>query len=593
MGDKVFAQIPPGGYVISAHGEMSNKIAKLKEGDFVEMLISPSNNLVLEARKTEEQIEMFRAFIDDSFFRMERLAYEPLYFTVDVQESKLANVKKLIKENKEEEAEQLLAEVKESLYDLQPSLYESLEVETRGIWVDNFTIDHFYTRNDIVELLDKLKRININVIYPDVYCYGEAIFPSKNVPQKSHFKNNFTDGDVLAILIEEAHKRNIEVHPMVRIFALQKGIDHFIETDRVQWLDKTKNNSYTNEDGNYWLCPALPEVRAYNLALLNELVTNYDIDGVHLDYIRSETNFGYNSYMRELFQKEHGLDPIEINDEQTLQKFKSFKEDFVTIFVEQVFFELKAIKPKIIISAAAAAPYGWGLRDLGQNSLKWAQNRQIHYLTPMCYRKTAEDFSPLLDSELIRMRNLTYIYPGLGLYLFDECVAVKQIEACRNTQLTGESLFSTSHLKSEYCWFLENGPWRLPAKPTFRDPLKAAQVILKDIIGRIEEFEPFFDDNHVTVLQEYVERLQEFSSRIDALQLRAWDTRDIREANQEEEIQLQPMVTDLQRFSAQINRNARKDKSIPIPTAERLVSDINKVHALLMPLLHTSKEFAK
>lgn len=174
------------------------------------------------------------------------------------------------------------------------------------------------------------------------------------MPQKSHFRDSFSDGDVLAILIEEVHKSNIEIHPMVRIFALQKGIDHFIETDRVHWLDKTKNNSYTNEDGNYWLCLALPEVRAHNLALLNELITNYDIDGVHLDYIRSETNFGYNSYMRELFQQEHGLDAIEINDEQTLQKLKNFKEDFVTTFVEQAFFELKAINQDYNISSSGS-----------------------------------------------------------------------------------------------------------------------------------------------------------------------------------------------------------------------------------------------
>jgi len=600
VGDKLFTEISPYGYVISAHGKMINKLAQLKDGDIVDILNNnpkdeeevkvlseQSSHLDNELLAMQEQINIVKESVQNSFLKMERIDYASINLTISNLENELKEAVKISKTNSEKK-EKILKNISESLYQLYPSLYESLERETRGIKIDNFTVDKFNCREDIVKLLDKIKELNLNLIFPDVYCRGEAIYPSKVVPQKPHFKNFFKDGDALEILIEEAHKRDIEVHAMVRVFSLGGGVSHFID-ERIHWLDKTKYDGFTNEDGGYWLCPAIPEVREYNIDLLKELALNYDIDGIQLDYVRSEANFGYNPYMRELFKKEYGVDLFDISDDQMLRKFKIFKEEFVTSFVEEAFFEIKKIKPKSIVFAAAGAPYGWGLGDLSQNTLNWATNRQISCLLPMCYRESVEKFIPLLKTELNRISGIIYMYPSLGLYLFDEYEMLKQIQACRDMEISGLILFSTSNIKPTQFEFIKNGPFRLPAIPTFRDPLKAAQAIIKDCVVRIKEFAPVFDNQEL--FNECVERLEDLSFRISNLNLRDWETRDLRTGCAEEEQQLQPIIADLKKFSTQINRNARKDKIIQIPTADRLISDLNKVRTLLMPLFHTSKEY--
>ncbi|MDD4264504.1 MAG: family 10 glycosylhydrolase, partial [Firmicutes bacterium] len=585
LGDTIPAEIPPYGYVISAHRKMSTKLSSLREGDIIEMINNEPSFLDLEIIALQEKIDKTKESLQKSQLKMERLDYASLNLTIKELENKLESAKKLSKTDSEE-TERQLSDISESLHELYPSLYESLEIETRGIWVDNFTIDKLQNREDIAEMLDELKGINVNVIFPDVYCYGDAIFPSKVVPQKPGLQF-FQDGNILEVLVEEAHKRDIEVHPMVRIFGIHKGVNYFIEK-RIDWIDKTQSDDFTNEDGNYWLCPAVPEVRAYNLAFLKELAENYGIDGIHLDYIRSEANFGYNPIMRELFKAEYGIDPFDIDDDQMLQKFKSFKEGFVSSFVEKAFLEIKAINPKILVSAAAAAPYGWGLRDLSQNTLDWAKNRQVDFLTPMTYRATTENYIPLIRSELNRISGTTYLYPGLGVYLYDEYVMLEQIQACRDVELTGQSVFSTTNLKPEDYQFLKDGPWRLPAISTMRDPLKAALGIVSDCIERINEFKPFID---APLMDEYLGSFEDFAVRIANLELRDWDSRNIREANKEEQQQLEPLVNDLKRFTSRINRNAKKDQLIPLLTAERLLSDVNKVSNLLMPLLYTSREY--
>ncbi len=586
LGDTNPAEIPPYGYVISAHGKMSTILAALREGDIIEMIDNSPSFLDSEIIALQEKIDKIKESLQKSILKMERLDYTNLNLVIKELENKIESAKKLSRTNSEATKKQLIA-ISESLTKLYPRLFESLEIETRGIWVDNFTIDKLQNRKDIAEMLNKLKEINVNLIFPDVYCYGDAIFPSKVVPQKPNYKF-FQDGDILEVLVEEAHKRGIEVHPMVRIFGIHKGINYFTE-ERFHWIDKTKSDGFTNADGNYWLCPAVPEVRAYKLALLKELAENYDLDGIHLDYIRSETNFGYNPLMRELFKQEYGIDPFDIDNDQMLQKFKLFKEEFVSSFVEEAFIEIKAIKPKILVSAAAAAPYGWGLRDLGQNTLNWAKNRQINFLTPMTYRDTTESYIPLIRSELDRISGITYLYLGLGVYLYDEYVMLEQIQACRDVELTGHAVFSTTNLKPEDYQFLKEGPWRLPACSTMKDPLKAAQGVMADCIERVNEFMPFIDAP--LIIDEYLSSLEDFAVRIASLKLRDWDSRNIREANKEEQQQLEPLVDDLKRFTARINRNAKKDKLIPLLTAERLVNDLSKVGNLLMPLLYTSKEY--
>lgn len=546
---------------------------------------------VLSSNVSILQTDLHKAqkVIEASVLQMRRLDYDRLKEIMESVETNLTEANRLIETGEEGGVENLLKTASTSLTLIDPMLYESLKIETRGMWVDNFTIDRFYSREDIAKYLDELKAINVNIIFPDVYGNGAAIYPSKVVPQQRRFQAFFNGQDILKIIIEEAHQRDIEVHPLVRIFALHNGAEHFID-DKLNWLDKTNTGSFTLSNGYYWLCPGYPDVREYNIAFLKELATNYDIDGIHLDYIRFDADFGYNAFIRDLFQSFYGIDPVDIQSNRLKEIFTIFKAQFVNKFVERAFTEIKAINPRILVSAAVASPYSWGKKDLGQDWLNWAFNRHINFLTPMSYRSNVEQYSSLVKSEINTIEGKTYIYTGLGIYLYDDKVLGGQIQAGRDVEMTGQAVFSTANMKPWHYEMLKKGPWREPAIPTFRDPAYAAKALLNDSIQRLIEFGPLLPIE-ATLINEYINLLQDFVTRLASLSLRPWDSRDLRESNSSEFEQLNPLIADLKAFSKQINRESVKDKLTPILFANRLGNDIDCVRSLLEPLLYTATPY--
>lgn len=261
----------------------------------------------------EGELENYQKAVYEARITLKRLNYDYLDEIIGKLNNNLQKAKDIIAiDDDADEAYIAVADITNFLKEANVYLHESLPIETRGMWMDNFTIDSFYTREDVARHMDELQSINVNMIFPDVYGNGAAIYPSKVVPQHDRFKTLFQDEDVLAVIIDEAHKRNIEVHPLVRVFALHNGVRHFIE-DKVDWLDLTSENRFTLDNGYYWLSPSHPEVREYLMEFLTELTENYDIDGVHLDYIRFDANFGYNEHTRNLFKAFNGIDPFDIS----------------------------------------------------------------------------------------------------------------------------------------------------------------------------------------------------------------------------------------------------------------------------------------
>ncbi len=550
---------------------------------FADFMPTRIKELSLEISSLEKSMETAK-------LEMRRLNYDFLEEKINLLQLNLEKATLLAKNNPDsQEAIQLLADITFMLKEISPFLYESLPVETRGIWLDNATVDSFFTREDISNYLDKLKAINVNIIFPDVYGKGSAIYPSDVVPQNWRFKTMYNGKDILKDLITEAHKRNIEVHPLVRVFALHNDPEHFLAS-HIDWLDKTKANNYTLANGFYWLSPVHPGVREYLIAMLVELANNYDIDGVHLDYIRFDSDYGYNEYTRNLYKKLFGLDPLDFKTPKQEEDFIIFKTQFINRFVERSFKELKAIKPSLIISAAACSPYAWYKLEKGQDWLSWMQNRTVHFCTPMSYRKTATEYLAVVNSDLNSVAQSGYLFTGLGVYLFNDTVLLEQIAAGRKAALTGQMIFSTTNMKLSHFDVLQKGPWSKPSMPTYRDPMEAAYQILIDLCQRIIEFKPVLG-NYSLQLEKYISTIEKLAKQVKDLELKPWDTRDLREESPMDVTQLEPIIKAIESFILQLKRESKNENLIPVITAERIITDLSWVNSLLLPLLYTSKPY--
>lgn len=133
-------------------------------------------------------------------------------------------------------------------------------------------------------MLDNIAGLGANVVLAQVRPFGDALYPSALYPF-SHLATG-TQGadpgfDPLAILVEQAHARGLELEAWVNPYRLQAGGTPaaLAETN----LANTRPDWVKPAGGGLYLDPASPDVRRYIADGVAELCENYAIDGIHMD----------------------------------------------------------------------------------------------------------------------------------------------------------------------------------------------------------------------------------------------------------------------------------------------------------------------
>ena len=88
----------------------------------------------------------------------------------------------------------------------------------------------------------------------------------------------------LAFAIEECHRRGMELHAWVVAVPCFKTAQ--ARKIGKKSLINTHPKLLRRHDGQYYLDPGLPGSAEYVSSICKEIVSNYDVDGIHLDYIR-------------------------------------------------------------------------------------------------------------------------------------------------------------------------------------------------------------------------------------------------------------------------------------------------------------------
>lgn len=162
--------------------------------------------------------------------------------------------------------------------------------EYRAVWVSylewqsvDFSDEQAFAA-DVSAMLDNIADLGANVVLAHVRPFGDALYPSAYYPF-SHLCTG-TQGldpgfDPLAVLVQAAHDRGLELEAWVNPYRLQSG--GMPEALAAENPANTHPDWEKTVDGGLYLDPANPDVRAYIAAGVGELCQNYDIDGVHFD----------------------------------------------------------------------------------------------------------------------------------------------------------------------------------------------------------------------------------------------------------------------------------------------------------------------
>lgn len=271
--------------------------------------------------------------------------------------------------------------------------YAQIKHETRAVWIaTNFRLDWPpQTSNPdsqisaLTEIFDSVRSKNLNTVYFQVRGNGSVMFNSSYEPYSiyltgdAHRKPPY---DPLKLAIKLAHERNLEIHAWLNVMRCFSGSENKILQSGKQLLNAHPEwirKYYKDDKISYWLDPGLPEVRNYLTNLIIELVQNYDIDGIQLDFMRYPgKNFNdFNTYRK----YENGLD------------LDDWRRGNITAFLSQLYSSVKKIKPYLKVGVTPIGIYknstdakGWeGFSEVYQDSETWLKNKIVDYLAPQIY----------------------------------------------------------------------------------------------------------------------------------------------------------------------------------------------------------------
>jgi uncharacterized lipoprotein YddW (UPF0748 family) len=198
-------------------------------------------------------------------------------------------------------------------------------------------------------------------------------------------------------------------------------------------------------DHPVYLNLARPEVRDYLTALCGEIMDNYDVDGIHLDYIRyhfklptpiaksreahnpapaeaanmpvlkQSGRFSFDDQTLSDFQRETGLPFFEAAADhagrvrrlysapERREAWYAWKASKVTALVEQLREETRARRRRL--SAAVFAGYPWCGQEVAQRWPAWVDAGLLDFIVPMNYNEEPAALERLLAQQMGHLKS--------------------------------------------------------------------------------------------------------------------------------------------------------------------------------------------
>jgi len=307
------------------------------------------------------------------------------------------------------------------------ALWAAETSEFRATWVITWEIYGGHQPVETVKarirkILDDHEKANMNAVVWQVRQAGTAYYASSFEPWGSYLDSMDPGFDPLAYAIEQAHNRGLELHAWFNSFQCSSTAPGSPSGDHPEWV--CRNSSDQPMNASRALSPGLAAVRAYTVAVAMDLVRRYDIDGLHLDYVRWNEESGAAALQKEPARPklDGQISEAELADLQANMAsrylydvehpysagvpagFGSWEEWWrwsVTEFVHTLHDSVQAAKPWVRLSAAVLGNYNWGgwqgYGTVYQDAALWFNRGYVDQLMPMHYHWTVgADFYKML-----------------------------------------------------------------------------------------------------------------------------------------------------------------------------------------------------
>ena len=162
--------------------------------------------------------------------------------------------------------------------------------ELYGLWL--YPGDAGRNQGEVAAFMDKAQDAHINTIVLLMKSKRRLFYASKLFPED--VDSEYRNFDLLRAVLTEAHKRGMKVHAWLMDFV--EGRDGYAFKHHPEWAAINPDGQTTASEmlgpnqpyPDVWMCPARRPgyTDQYLLPVIREIVSNYDVDGIHHDYVR-------------------------------------------------------------------------------------------------------------------------------------------------------------------------------------------------------------------------------------------------------------------------------------------------------------------
>lgn len=321
-------------------------------------------------------------------------------------------------------------------------------------------------QDELRRLLDRCVEANLNTVMLQVRLRGDVAYrsdlesPAECFDPKGSGRMPY---DPLAFAINECHRRGLELHAWMVTMPL--GSDRLVRRQGGRSVVRRRPALCVHHHGEWFLNPGEPAARDYLTRLATEVAERYDVDGIHLDYIRYPDR------------------PQGFADDRTYrtygqgQTLADWRRGNLTALVESIAHAVRSRKPWLKLTCATLGRRADGIwnayHTVYQDAERWLHEGWVDGVTPMLYVRDEAFFGPAFD--WLAHRHNGWMIPGLGLYRLDTHDAdwdaadiERQIYTARLSGMNGQALYRARYLADDVksiCRRLATDLYACPALP--------------------------------------------------------------------------------------------------------------------------------
>lgn len=332
---------------------------------------------------------------------------------------------------------------------------------------------------ELIAVLERCKAMGMNAVILQIRPNADAFYASELEPWSAFLTG--TQGvdpgfDPLKVAVEEAHKRGMELHAWLNPYRIGSTSVVLAASHVV-----LKNPSWMLVYGGVrYFNPGIPEVRDHLVKVVKDIITRYEVDGIHFD------DYFYPSGAKST------SNPFGFDDKIAFEKYGAGKDvhtwraDNVNTMVQQVSNAIRSTRSKVVFGISPSGRRENSL-DLYADPLVWLNAKWIDYLAPQIYWEIGHptaDFSRLAHYWSDNSSGLPIVI-GIAAYKFKDPVYPafstveeldRQLEMTRNLpNLAGAIWYREKYLEgTELNKFIKNKYPYLSLMPAMRPSVSKA-----------------------------------------------------------------------------------------------------------------------